>query len=83
MDHDHGEPAYLAIAVRPDLRGKRMGQLVLSAFLVGPGKVYPVLVGHIEPDNFASLRCCQKCGFLLSQEVDEDGFIRAELARTQ
>jgi len=59
-----------------------LGQSVLSAFLEGPGKVYAILVGHIEPDNLASLRCCQKCGFVLSAGIAEDGFIRAELNRT-
>lgn len=83
VDHASGEPAYVSIAMRPDLRGKRVGQSVLSAFLDGPGKVYPVLVGHIEPDNIASLRCCQKCGFSLADELDQDGLIRAEFKRAQ
>lgn len=81
VDHVPGEPAYLDIAVRPDLRGNGLGQSILSAFLEGPGEAYPVLVGHIEPDNLASLRCCQKCGFVLSGAVDKDGFIRAEFNR--
>lgn len=60
VDHVPGEPAYLDIAVRPDMRAKGMGHAILSEFLDWPGKVYSKLVGHIEPDNFASLRCCQK-----------------------
>lgn len=70
VDHLPGEPAHLDITVRPNLRGKGLGQSVLSAFLIGPGKVYSILVGHIEPDNFASLQCCQKCGFSLSDTVE-------------
>jgi RimJ/RimL family protein N-acetyltransferase len=81
VDHFPGEPAYLDIAVRPSFRGKGLGRSILSAFLDGPGEVYSVLVGHIEPDNFASLHCCQKCGFSLSDTADKDGFIKAELKR--
>jgi RimJ/RimL family protein N-acetyltransferase len=81
VDHHPGEPAYLDIAIRPDLRGKGLGRAVLSAFLDGPGKACPVLIGHIEPDNAASLRCFQNCGFSLSDTVDEDGMIKAEFRR--
>lgn len=60
VDHVVGEPAYLDIAVRPNLRGKRLGQSILTEFLNGAGSIYSVVVGHIEPDNLASLRCCQR-----------------------
>ena len=81
VDHVPGEPAYLDIAIRPALRGKGMGQLILSRFLDGPGRIYSVLIGYVEPDNFASLRCCQKCGFSLAKELDADGLIKVEFAR--
>ena len=38
-----GPFAYLDLALRPDLRGHGFGTAVLSAFLVGPGRGYPIL----------------------------------------
>ncbi|WP_404947671.1 GNAT family N-acetyltransferase [Rhizobium ruizarguesonis] len=62
VDRDGDERGYLDLAVRPDLRGRGFGATVLSAFLSGSGRAYPILEGRIEPDNMASLACCRSCG---------------------
>lgn len=83
VDREGLERGYIDLAVRPDLRGQRIGAAVLSAFLSGPGQAYPILEGRIEPDNAASLACCRRCGFMLLPEPDTDGFIQAIYRSTQ
>lgn len=77
VDREDSERGYLDFAVRPNLRGKGVGAAVLSKFLTGPGRAYSVLEGRIEPDNLASVSCCQRCGFVMLPERDADGFIQA------
>lgn len=77
VDRGNAGNGYFDFAVRPDLRGQRVGVAVLSAFLSGPGRAYSVLEGQIEPDNAASLACCLRCGFTILPERDADGFIQA------
>lgn len=43
VDHVAGEPAYLDIAVHPDLRGKGLEQSLLTAFRNAPGSTYSVV----------------------------------------
>lgn len=71
---DHG---YLDFFLRPDLRGQGRGADVLTQFLSGPGRSYPVLEGVIEPDNLASIACFRRCGFSISSGPDADGFFQA------
>ena len=76
-----GERGYLDIAIRPDLRGQRLGIAVLSAFIAGPGNQYQVLEGAIEPDNAASLVCVCRCDFRILPGLNDDGLIRVERNR--
>lgn len=76
VDRDGDERGYLDLAVRPDLRRRGFGTAVLSAFLSGPGRAYPILEGRIEPYNMASLACCRSCGFTFLPEPDADGLIQ-------
>lgn len=77
VDREEPERGYLDIALRPDLRRRGLGTTVLSAFLSGPGRVYPILKPRIEADNTTSLACARSCGFELMPDRDEEGFIRA------
>lgn len=77
VDREDAERGYFDFAVRPDLRGQRIGVAVISAFLSGPGRAYLLLEGRIEPDNAASLACCRRCRFTILPERDSDGFIQA------
>jgi RimJ/RimL family protein N-acetyltransferase len=77
VDREGAERGYIEFCIRPDLRGRGLGIAALDAFILGPGKAYLILDGRIAPDNYASLTCCRRCGFQLSPEPDEDGFIRA------
>ncbi|MBT9372620.1 GNAT family N-acetyltransferase [Rhizobium sp. CSW-27] len=73
VDREDSERGYLDLAVRPQLRGQGIGTAVLKAFLSGPGGIYGILEGRIEPDNAASLACCRRCGFEILPELDADG----------
>lgn len=83
VDCDGGGLGYLDFAVRPDLRGRGIGRILLAAFLSGPGSRYEVLEGRIAPDNVASLACCRRCGFKILPERDEDGFFQAVFYRSE
>jgi RimJ/RimL family protein N-acetyltransferase len=72
-----GDVGYIALAVKPELRGCGIGSAALSAFITGPGRQYSILEGRIEPDNAASIACVQKCGFRMLDELDDDGFMIA------
>lgn len=76
-----GEPAFIDIGLRPDLRGQGLGPHWLRAFLDGPARGHDHIIGFIEPDNRASLRCFAACGFTFAEDVDADGMIRAEWRR--
>lgn len=77
VDREDSERGYIDLAVRPHLRGQGIGTAVLTAFLSGPGGVYGILEGRIEPDNAASLACCRRCGFEILPELDADGLLPA------
>ncbi|MDB5531065.1 MAG: acetyltransferase family protein [Devosia sp.] len=81
IDNGKDGRGYLDIALRPDLRGRRLGVAVLSAFISGPGSEFKVLEGAIEPDNAASLACVRRCGFQIFLGLDEDGLVRVERYR--
>jgi RimJ/RimL family protein N-acetyltransferase len=72
---------YIALAVKPELRGRGIGSAALWAFITGPGRQYSILEGRIAPDNAASIACVQKCGFRMLDELDEDGLIVARWHR--
>ena len=77
VDREDSERGYLDLAVCPHLRGQGIGTAVLTAFLSGPGGVYRILEGRIEPDNAASLACCRRSGFEILPELDADGLVPA------
>jgi RimJ/RimL family protein N-acetyltransferase len=77
VDREDSERGYLDLAVCPHLRGQGIGAAVLTAFLLGPGGIYRILEGRIEPDNAASLACCRRCGFEILPELDADSLVPA------
>ncbi len=68
---------YLAMAIAPQERGRGLGQVVLRAFLRGPGRTYERIEGFIAPDNHASLTCFRRCGFEINAATDADGMLAA------
>lgn len=77
-----GDVGYIALAVKPELRGRGIGSAALRAFVTGPGRQYSILEGRIERDNAASIACMQKCGFRMLDELDADGLVVARWHRS-
>lgn len=63
MDEKTGQ-ALTSINLAPSARGKQLSVPILSAaieYFLGPRKLE--LIAEIKPDNTASLKCFQSCGF--------------------
>lgn len=69
--------AWISLVVRPDARGKGMGQKVLQSFLHHSIlKELKELNIEIENDNAASIRCFEKVGFLKSHRPETtEGYV--------
>lgn len=65
----------LLIAMDPAQRGRGLGKRVLAAFIEHVGGRYTHVDGHIEDDNFASIACVERCGFIRQTDNGEDGFL--------
>jgi len=73
-----GETGSIAIIINPDEQNKGHGKKILNLFLREINKIINRTVKSIYagilPDNIASKRCFESCGFEL-KGIDEDGFM--------
>lgn len=65
----------LLITLDPALRSQGFGMLVLAAFIEHVGGRYTHIDGYIEDNNFASIACVERCGFIRQAEEAGDGFM--------
>lgn len=65
----------LLIAIDPAQRGQGLGKRVVAALVAHVGGRYTHVDGHIEDDNFASIACVERCGFIRQAEEPDDGFL--------
>ncbi|MDH4985308.1 GNAT family protein [Aminobacter anthyllidis] len=65
----------LLIAVDPARRGQGFGKRILAAFVEHIDHSYTHIDGYIEDNNFASIACVERCGFIRQTEAPDDGFL--------
>ncbi len=65
----------LLIALDPAQRGRGSGKRVLAAFIEHVGGRYTHIDCYIDDDNFASIGCVERCGFIRQAGGSDDGFL--------
>ena len=71
----------VALAIKPQRRGKGIGSGVLAEFLETILSDQQTIAAFIDQDNIAALRNAEKVGFARVSGPDENGLISFELKR--